>query len=55
MDALTFVFFFALIRSIGVVATNICCRLANDRCATSGNLNARLRSECPKNARQSWG
>ena len=48
MDALTFVFFVALIRGSGMVATNMYCRPANNRCATPGHLNAKPRRECRK-------
>jgi len=48
VDVLTFVFFFALILGSGVVATNIYCRLAYNRCPACGNLNAKRRGECRK-------
>ena len=48
LDVLTFVFFFALILGSGVVATNIYCRLAYNRCPACGNLNAKRRGECRK-------
>ena len=54
MDVLTFVFLFALILGSGMVATNICWRLANSRCASQGNVNAIRRTE-HRNCRQSLG
>ena len=53
MNALTFVFFVALIRGSGEVATNMYCRLANNRCATLAT-STQDPAASAANAREAW-
>ena len=46
LDVLIFIGFFILILGSGVVATNIYCGIAYNRCPACGSLNAKRRSEC---------
>lgn len=48
LDLLILVGFMVLILGSGVVATNIYCQIAYNRCPTCGALNAKRRSVCRK-------
>jgi len=48
LDLLILAGFMVLILGSGVIATNIYCQIAYNRCTACGALNAKRRSECRK-------
>jgi hypothetical protein len=48
LDLLILAGFVVLILGSGVVATNIYCQMAYNRCSACGAMNAKRRSECRK-------